>query len=137
MLRGVATNLLEVLATLPAEDPAVGRLLPDGYRDDPRAAAELRSLIQDDLVAGKRRAAMTVLGSLPEAGGRVLLDEERAEQWLAMLNDARLTLGTRLAVTQDDDDARWSTADDATQAAYELYRWLGWLQEGLVEALAP
>jgi hypothetical protein len=132
IVRDLVEQLVTVLSAEAADDPVVQRLFPDGYRDDPKAAAELRGLIEDDLRQGKLAAARTVLESLAE-GGRLVLTIEDAEQWLATLNDLRLALGTRLGVTQEDDSAD----DESDERAAELavYRWLGYQQEYLLDAL--
>jgi hypothetical protein len=133
-------------------DPVLGRLFPDGYRDDPAAADELRSLIQSDLREAKVSSATTVLATLaglPD-NGRASLSPEQAAAWLATLNDLRLALGTLLDIT-DDDDPRFDrsgqgdadpsgqgdpdAADDYDEVAMSVYLFLGWLQSNLVDAL--
>ena len=51
-----------------ADDPAIARLVPDAYRDDPQAAAEFRRFTQDDLLDRRRDDAQTVLTSLQREG---------------------------------------------------------------------
>jgi hypothetical protein len=133
------------LATAPAgttplpDDPVLARLLPDGYRDDPDAAAELRRLTESSLRAEKVQAADVLLADLPPGGGMVRLDEEQAAAWLAALNDVRLALGTRLDVTEElDIDAEVGAAPDADRSyALAVYGWLTYLQDSLVEAVSP
>jgi hypothetical protein len=135
----LADRLGDVEVSLSPEDPVLARLFPDGYRDDPLAAAELRSLIQDDLRDAKIAAAHSVVAALNDLGpgGRVRLDEDAAQLWLTALNDLRLTLGTRLDVTEDpDDDLYERELDDPERFAYDIYLLLGWLQDSLVEALS-
>lgn len=119
------------------EDPALARLLPDGYRDDPEAAAELRSLTESSLREGKLGRASTVLDQLPSGGGEVLLDHDDATAWLSAFNDVRLALGTRMNITEDVDPEREIRADPTSDRAQALilYSWLTWSQETLVEAL--
>lgn len=85
-----------------ATDPAIERLFPDGYRDDPAAAAELRELTVDDLREDKLNSARTVLETLPP-DGEVRLDAEQADTWLRGLNTALLVIGVRLEITADTD----------------------------------
>jgi hypothetical protein len=121
------------------DDPALARLLPDGYRDDPEAAAELRRLTEGTLRETKRAAARGVLEDLATVpdGGVVEVATERGELWLAALNDVRLALGTRLDVTEDLYEHPPELAEDDPRAAgFALYDWLTWLQETLVQALA-
>ena len=118
------------------EDPALARLLPDAYGDDPAAATDFRRYTEADLRAGKRAAASTALAQLvPLAeGGRLVLDREQADAWLSWLNDIRLVLGTRLAVTEDLEEVE---PDDPRAPVLGVYGWLGWLQESLISCLEP
>jgi uncharacterized protein DUF2017 len=119
------------------DDPVLARLLPDGYRDDPDAAGEFRKYTEPGLRSAKEQAALQMLDSLPEAGGRIQLTQDQGQAWLKALNDVRLALGVRLAVTEDF-ERDWSKLkrDDPQWAAYEVYAWLGAVQESLVQALA-
>ena len=133
-------NPLAVAATgtaLPT-DPVVARLLPDGYRDDPEASAELRRLTEVTLRAEKVRRGDVLLAAVPARGGVVRLDEEQAEAWLGALNDVRLALGTRLDVTEElDIDAEVLADPDAERShALMVYGWLTYLQDSLVEVVS-
>lgn len=120
----------------PPEDPALARLLPDAYAQDPSAATEFRRYTDADLRSGKRAAARTVLATVPEGGGPVLLDREQAAAWLGCLNDLRLVLGTRLEVTEETDLEELDPHDPRAQALH-IYGWLAWLQESLLSCLSP
>ena len=122
----------------PPDDPALARLLPDGYRDDPQAAAELRRLTEASLRAAKIGQARRLLDDLPAGGGAVSLDEEAANAWLGALNDVRLALGTRLEITEDTDIEAVVRADPNGEDAYRfaIYDWLTFLQDTLVLALS-
>ena len=119
------------------EDPVLARLLPDGYRDDPEAAGEFRKYTESSLRSAKQQAAQEMLDTLPEAGGKIQLTHDQAHAWLKALNDVRLALGVRLGVTEEFEE-QWGrlSADDPQWAAYEVYAWLGAVQESLVQALA-
>jgi hypothetical protein len=123
-------------ATTP-EDPVLARLLPDGYRDDPAAAGEFRQYTEPALRSAKHQAAREMLDSLPEAGGKIQLTSEQALSWLKALNDVRLALGVRLGVTEEFEE-QWARLkpDDPQWTAYEVYAWLGAVQESLVQALS-
>lgn len=117
------------------EDPVLARLLPDGYREDPEAARELRRLTEGTLRGEKVRNARVVLGMLPAAGGTVALDDDEViDVWLRALNDVRLALGTRLGVSEEMDLAAEVESDPDSSRAYSLvvYDWLGYLQDTLV-----
>jgi hypothetical protein len=123
-------------STAAPEDPVLARLLPDAYRDDPEAAGDFRRYTEQDLRSGKVAAARTVLATLPESGGRVLLSADDAQVWLRALNDVRLALGVRLSVTEDFEQRMASLDPDDPRAAYFwVYDWLTYLQETLVRAL--
>ncbi len=119
------------------DDPVLARLLPDGYRDDPNAAKEFRKYTESGLRSAKQQAAQEMLDTLPEAGGKIQLTHDQAHAWLKALNDVRLALGVRLGVTEEFEE-QWGRlrADDPQWAAYEVYAWLGAVQESLVQALA-
>jgi hypothetical protein len=119
------------------DDPVLARLLPDGYRDDPDAAQEFRKYTESGLRSAKQQAAQEMLDTLPETGGKIQLTHDQAHAWLKALNDVRLALGVRLGVTEEFEE-QWGQlrADDPQWAAYEVYAWLGAVQESLVKALA-
>lgn len=126
----------------PPTDPALRRLLPDGYRNDDVAAEEFRRLTESSLRATKRAALAQVAEDLsngspqPAGGVRLALDSSQVQMWLPALTDLRLVLGTRLDVTEDMADVRASLPPDSLPAAeLAAYDWLSWLQEMLVGAL--
>ena len=123
-------------ATRAPLDPALARLLPDAYRDDPDAAGEFRRYTEQSLRSAKQETARTVLDTLPPDGGPVKLSRDQAQSWLRALNDVRLTLGVRLGVTEEFED-EWRQLDplDPRATAFEVYAWLGDVQESLVQAL--
>jgi len=119
------------------EDPVLARLLPDGYRDDPEAAGEFRRYTEPGLRSAKQQVAQEMLDTLPDAGGRIQLTQDQAVAWLKALNDVRLALGVRLGVTEEFEE-QWArlSSEDPQWAAFEVYAWLGAVQESLVRALA-
>ena len=124
----------------PPADPALARLLPDAYRldDDPEqagAAADYRRFTEPELRAGKAAGLRTVLATLPEGGGAVVLDDAAAQAWLTALTDVRLVLGSRLGVTAELAEGRLDP-DDPRAPGLEVFDFVGWLQESLVHAVA-
>ena len=107
------------------------------YRDDPEAAGEFRRYTEPALRSAKHAAAQEMLDTLPEAGGRIQLTQDQALSWLKALNDVRLALGVRLGVTEDFEE-QWARLkpDDPQWTAFEVYAWLGAVQESLVQALS-
>jgi hypothetical protein len=129
------TGLADDAPSAPPDDPVLARLFPDGYRDNPEAAAEFRRLTQSTLRQQKSAAAAQLLDALPARGGKVQLGEPAAEQWLGTLNDLRLMLGTRLGVTEDGDPLGGHAASDPDAEPYLIYHWLTAVQDQLITAL--
>ncbi len=119
------------------EDPVLARLLPDAYRDDPDSAGEFRKYTESSLREAKKYFAQTLLDTLPPNGGRIKLTGDQARDWLRALNDVRLMFGVRLEVTEDfEEQLAALSPEDPKVAAFEVYGWLGAVQESLVQALA-
>ena len=118
-------------------DPVLARLLPDAYNDDPEAAGEFRKYTESSLREAKKYFAQTLLETLPPDGGRVKLTADQARDWLRALNDVRLMFGVRLEVTEDfEEQLAALDPQDPRIAAFEVYGWLGAVQESLVRAIA-
>jgi hypothetical protein len=60
------------------------------------------------------------------------LDTAAQQAWLRSLTDLRLTLGTRLGIT---DEGLPSGAESHLQAMHAVFDWLGYLQESLLQTL--
>ncbi|MEU9317557.1 DUF2017 domain-containing protein [Streptomyces sp. NPDC048295] len=172
ILRSLAVQLLELigpgdepaegadpLAALFAEgpsepptDPALARLFPEAYGDEDSelraASAEFRRFTENDLRTRKRDDALAVVRTLDALtvagdGSAVLeLTGDECRNWLGALNDLRLTIGTRLEVSDQDggesDSSLYRLPDtDPRKPMVMAYLWLGALQETLVETLMP
>src|SRR4051794_39385005 len=134
--------------TTEPDDPVLVRLFPTAYRHDEEAAAEFRRFTEGTLRHGKANAAITIIDALEEAGlppelteeGLVIdveLDQAAAETWLRSFTDLRLALATRLDVEEGDEDHWRALPDDDPRAqAHDIYEWVGYLQETLVQALS-
>ena len=133
--------------TTEPDDPVLARLFPTAYHDDEEAAAEFRRYTEAGLRDGKAAGAASVIDTLEEAGlptelteeGLVIdveIDQATAETWVRTFTDLRLALATRLDVQEGDEDYWLSLPDDDPRSqAYDIYHWLGLLQETLVDAL--
>ena len=130
------------------DDPALLRLLPDAHRDDSEAASEFRRLTERTLRDGKVNDATVVLESLADGAVDDIdpaedadvdvefeLDRDQVRSWLRCITDLRLTLAERLGVTAEDDEY-WASLDpdDERLPVYEIYGWLGFVQESLLDA---
>ncbi|MFY9586326.1 MAG: DUF2017 family protein [Actinomycetota bacterium] len=138
VLRSVVEQM-EIVLVAPEEIPHARRLFPPAYEDDDEAQAEFARLTTADLADGKRRALASVKATLERGvtkkdAWRASLSPEEAEDWLAVLNDTRLTLGTRLEVTEQTYDKEIDPADPDA-AASEIFRYLGYVEDWLVETL--
>jgi hypothetical protein len=134
ILGELAGQVAELIQIADPADPAVARLLPDAYRNDPEAAAEFRRFTQADLGERKVRNATTIIGGLGPAAAAVApttvtLSAGDAQAWLRGLGDIRLSLASRLGVTED------GAPDDAPIGLVDLYDWLGFVQDSLVRAV--
>jgi Domain of unknown function (DUF2017) len=117
-------------------DPVLARLLPDAYSDDDEAAGEFRKYTESSLREAKKYFAQTLLETLPPNGGRVKLTADQAQDWLRALNDVRLMFGVRLEVTEDfEEQLAGLDPKDPKVTAFEVYGWLGAMQESLVRAI--
>jgi hypothetical protein len=125
LLAGLIDDFALMMDEPDPDDPAVHRLYPDGYTDDDAASQEFRELVQADLKAGRQGRLQVCRAELPDGDGTISLDDEAVDRWLRVLNDLRLTLGTRLAVTEDDE------LDDADPVV-NIYHWLSAVQDLLV-----
>jgi hypothetical protein len=130
----------------PPEIPALERLLPDFHRPDADATVNpddeagdlngaLRSLHEPSIIDAKLAAGTVILRTVPEDGGKVVLNPEQAEAWLYGLNDVRLALGTTLGI--DSDTPETLDDDDPRAPHLDVYHWLTWMQDSLVQALLP
>ncbi|MBN9176268.1 MAG: DUF2017 family protein [Microbacterium sp.] len=146
-LADLVAQFLEVLADAGdgavQDDPAIARLVPDAYREDPDAAAEFRRYTESDLLQRRRADADLVAHSLAHAGFAVdpemLTDAESAEMrslhldgdavsaWMRTLTAIRLVLATRLGISDD--------AEDLRHPRFGVYNWLGYRLEGLLDAI--
>ena len=128
VLRQLAGDLRDLLGT---EDPSLRRLFPPGDASDPHSDAQYRALVKDDLAAQRLEALETFERTIdaPE------VDEEQLSAWLGVMNDLRLVLGTRIEVTEEMNEKGLPTTDPRAEA-FDLYRYLTWIEWQLVEALA-
>ncbi len=129
--------------TAPPEDPRLARLLPEFHRPEPGSPdadradlnSALRGLHEPDIIDDKLAAGSVLLDTLPAQGGKVVLTPEQADAWLNALNDVRLALGTAIGIDADTPDQLHP--GDPRAPHLDVYHWLTWMQDSLLQALAP
>ena len=144
---GISTN-----DELP-DDPVLARLLPNAY-EDPKDAAEFRRYTEDGAREKKKAHAHAIrdclIGVLDDHAldlnspgldkrqeVQIVLRGELIQAWLMGINDLRLSLGVRLKITQNSHEVYSKMGEDKPERAlYNLFAWLGWLQEMLLTTLA-
>ncbi len=131
VLQSLVPQLRELLTT---DDPSLTRLFPTAYPDDPERDAGYQALVRDELLE-KRFASLDVLESTIEAATKTgtELTGEQLEAWMRALNDLRLVLGTRLDVSEDDDEV--VDPADPDGPAWAIYHYLAMLLSFIVDAL--
>jgi hypothetical protein len=123
-------------STPTAPDPAIERLTPDVYPEDPEASREFRAVTRADLLRRRAHDARLVLDDLARveradddlAPVDVALEGEHVESWLRTLAAVRLVIANRLGIADGDED------HDPEDPRYGVYDWLGYRLEGLVQA---
>lgn len=130
LLRRLLDQLRGLLTGAPHDDARVRRLFPTAYHDDPERDGEYQRFMRDELVAS-RLAALTEVDSTLEHG---VLSMDQLAAFMRSLNALRLVLGTLLDVDEDTDPMRLDPQDPLF-AEHQLYLWLSWMLEHVVEAL--
>ena len=132
LLRGLCGQLRELLRDAdPSGDPAIARLFPAAYPDDPLRNLDFERDAGSGLVAD-RLAAVDVVETTVDAER---LSDEEVMAWLGSVNALRLVLGTRLAITEETTEADYPEGNP-DRDAYGMYLYLTWLEAGIVEGLS-
>jgi hypothetical protein len=134
--------------TTEPEDPVLARLFPTAYPEDEEAAGEFRRFTEGTLRDGKAKSAVMIIDMLEEAGLPQELDEDglwieieldvpTAQAWMRSFTDIRLALATRLGI-EEGDESFWDSLpdDDPRTHVHDIYEWVGYLQETLVQSLS-
>jgi hypothetical protein len=113
----------------PSSDPAVARLFPAAYRDDP-----LRNLEYETSLGGAPRSGkLLALDTVERTANARALSEEDFLTWMGVVNDLRLVLGTRIEVTEESTEEDFAAG--GPRDAYHVYQFLGWVQQEMLFAL--
>jgi len=115
---------------LDSDDPDLRRLFPTAYPDDPEKDAGYQILARSDLTDARREAIATVRRTATSE----ILTEDELMDWMALTNDLRLVLGTKLDVGEDDSNE--IDPDDPDAPMIEIYHLLGVVLYEIVLALS-
>jgi len=130
LLRTLPDQLRQLIRQ--GDDPALERLFPPAYAEEPALEAEYQHYMREDLREGHLGALAVMEQTLDAAapGETVHLDEDQLSAWMKALNELRLVLGTRLEVTEDLTEVG---PNDPRAPGLALYGYLGWLQDQVVQ----
>lgn len=133
ILRGLPDQLRRLIENEdPTSDPAMARLYPPAYEDDPIRNLEFEQIAGDDLTS-QRLASISVMEGSIDAER---LTEVQLLAWLGVMNDLRLVLGTRLEITEETTENDFAR-DDPRSATFAVYAYLTWLVDAIVRVLDP
>ncbi len=119
-------------------DPVLRRLFPDAYPNDRAASAEFRRFTQVDQRNRKVDAGQQVIDDLAAAQhGEIVIDPAHTAAWLTTLTNLRLALAVRLGITDEHSAYELDALDDGDPRSFlfNVYEWLGWLQETMLAAM--
>jgi hypothetical protein len=113
----------------PSSDPAVARLFPAAYQDDP-----LRNLEYETSLGGAPRTGkLEALDTVERTANARALSEEEFLSWMGVVNDLRLVLGTRIEVREESTEGDFPAG--GPRDAFQVYQFLGWLLQEMLFAL--
>ncbi len=135
VLQWVFNDLGRMLSNGSSVDAVTQRLYPRAYLDptEEESEAQWQELVHDDLVESRLTAMTDVVRSLDRAvpvdeipgALEIVLGEDETANWVRVLNDARLAVGTALGVT-----AEWDfDLLDPEGPNYEMHALYAWMTE--------
>ena len=127
------TDQLKQLVSGDADDPRVRRLFPVAYALDEEAATEYQRFMREELVASRVAAIDRVTGFLSRTDP---ITAGELSSLMMTINGLRLVMGTLLEVSDDGAEPEFDDEDDPLAAQWQLYGWLGWFLEWIVDAQA-
>jgi Domain of unknown function (DUF2017) len=114
----------------PSIDPAVSRLFPPAYPEDPLQNLEFET----NLGAAPRSGKLEALDVVERTATASMLTEDELLAWIGVVNDLRLVLGTRIEITEESTDEDFA-ADDPRHETYRVYQFLGYLLQEMLEGI--
>ena len=134
-VRGLLVELCQQSRALlaaedPSSDPAVARLFPPAYEDDP-----LRNLeFETNLGGTPRTGKLEAIDTVERTAHATALTEDEFLAWVGVVNDLRLVLGTRIDITEEATEEDFPSADPRHDT-FRVYRFLGYLLQEMLEAV--
>jgi hypothetical protein len=134
-VRGLLVELCQQSRALlesedPSSDPAVARLFPPAYEDDP-----LRNLeFETSLGGSPRTGKLEALDTVERTARATALTEDELLAWVGVVNDLRLVLGTRVEITEEATDEDFPEGDPRHDT-YRAYQFLGYLLQEMLDAV--
>lgn len=140
-LAKLVDDFLELLSTSRGiGDPAVDRLTPNPYPDDPDSAAGFAESTRGDLLDRRLNDARRMRHSLQEFDEgaddlaeadalqtrELFIPADELDAWLRTLTAIRLVIANRLGITSDE--------QTGTDGRHDVYDWLGYRLELLIQA---
>jgi hypothetical protein len=130
-IRDLAGQYRELLRDQdPSSDPGVARLFPPARDDDPLANLEFENTTHAGLVAERLKNISIV----ERTAGDESVSQDDLLAWMAVANDLRLVLGTRLEVTEES-TLRDFARDPERRETFAMYQFLSALVGTIIEAL--
>ncbi|MEX0991361.1 MAG: DUF2017 family protein [Actinomycetota bacterium] len=126
----VPEMLEEVVRSTDPGDAAFKRLFPPATMDDEEHNRAFDDMVRDDLAAQR----LATIAAFKRTLSSDRLTEDELTTWLAAINDARLVLGVRLAVTEETGPEDFE-GDEERGSLYGLYGFMTFLEEHIVRAL--
>lgn len=133
----LASLELSLAPVPPPEDEVIARLFPAGRQDQASTAeadaSEFRRLTEEDLRTAKIEDANAAIGFFSASETDITLDMDLADHVLRALNDVRLSMGTRLGVSEQTEFPEDINSEE--EHALMVYFWIGQIQEQLLRAM--
>jgi hypothetical protein len=131
VLSEVVAQFRALLASeTPSSDPSLQRVFPPAHPDDPIAELEYERSAGGALLADK----LDQLETFERSIGQQVLSEDDVLACMRATNDMRLVLGTRIDVREESTPTDFA-GDPETESTFELYAYLSWLEESMIDAL--
>lgn len=121
------------------DDPLIERLFPAAYTDE--RDRDFRRFTEDDARRTRLDEASVVLSDLAataDGAEPLRLADDDFEAWVKTINALRLSLSVRLGITDADslDALQGLSARDPRTHMLDIYDWLGFVLESLLDAAA-